>query len=262
MMLRKVNFYPMEYQYRCLVLCFRARRCHCPRMKRSNHRQLQMWFDRPRPASTCTMHTPLPPSSRHPQSTTKSWERSAKLVKNSDVTNPYLERIRSETVDPALQLKTIEDELCGAIGKALGRQGEKIGFALSEMEKEFQRYEEFLRFRAWEEALMCAHRHNEARKRAIKARWELLVHRQAVGFTVNNHSVVHKTFPIREALPETIAALEESLRERFSVASLDGESKAWRNLLRRKSSVISWIGGSVLVDGNELYLNCSLNLLI
>ena len=30
------------------------------------------------------------------------------------------------------------------------------------------------------------------------------MHRQAVGFTVDNHSVVHSTFPIGQALPSKI----------------------------------------------------------
>jgi len=43
--------------------------------------------------------------------TTKSTtqQRSAKMVKNTDITNPYLDQVRVEVVDPALQLKTIED---------------------------------------------------------------------------------------------------------------------------------------------------------
>lgn len=103
-------------------------------------------------------------------------------------------------MDPALQIKTIEDELCGAIGKALGRQGEKILNAMREMNDHKLRYEELLSEELFHEAINSANRHNEARERAIKARWELLVHRQAVGFTVGNHSYVHNAFRIPDAL--------------------------------------------------------------
>lgn len=137
-----------------------------------------------------------------------TWERSAKRVKNTDVSDPYLDKIRAETVDPALQLKTIEDELCGAIGKALGRQGDKVLAAIRDMTNEHVRYNECIEGRQFDAALEFAIKHNESRKRAIKARWELLVHRQAVGFTVDNHSVVHETFPIHSALPDTLDALE------------------------------------------------------
>ena len=148
-----------------------------------------------------------------PSKPSKAWERGAKLVKNTDVTNPYLEQVRSEVVDPALQMKTIEDELCGAIGKALGRQGEKVLFAIRDMKEAHSQYLECIQSQAYEEAVQHATRHNDARKRAIKARWELLVHRQAVGFTVDNHSVIHKTFPISEPLPvemEDIIAIADT----------------------------------------------------
>lgn len=159
---------------------------------------------RPQLASSFSTSSAKPP-------TNTTWERSAKLVKNTDVTNPYLDQIRAETVDPALQLKSIEDELCGAIGKALGRQGEKILSAIREMTNEHVQYQKFIDDQAFQQALQSAEKFNYARKRAVKARWELLVHRQAVGLTVDNHRVVHETFPIPEKLPDTISELEESL---------------------------------------------------
>ena len=131
----------------------------------------------------------------------RTWERSAKLVKNTDATNnQYLDKIRSETVDPALQLKTIEDELCGAIGKALGKQGDKILNAIREMKDHELKYKQLISEESFHEAVDFAHRYNEARERAIKARWELLVHRQAVGFTVGNHAYVHNVFRIPDRL--------------------------------------------------------------
>ena len=153
-------------------------------------------------------------SAQQPKSSSNTvYERGANLVKNTDIKNQYLEQVRAEVVDPALHLKTIEDELCGAIGKALGRQGEKVLFAIREMTKEHTQYLEHISSsnQSYEEALQSAHRHNEARKKAIKARWELLVHRQAVGFTVDNHKVVHTTFPIGEPLPTRVEDIIESV---------------------------------------------------
>lgn len=152
-----------------------------------------------------------------------SWERSAKRVKNTDVSDPYLDKIRAETVDPALQLKTIEDELCGAIGKALGKQGDKVLAAIRNMTDEHERYNECIEREEFDTALEYAVRHNEARKRAIKARWELLVHRQAVGFTVDNHSVVHQTFPIHCALPDTPETLKAS--QCIDSSAIDAQTK-------------------------------------
>lgn len=160
------------------------------------HRRRNIFLPRHPPG--CSFST-----SSKPTSTTSPWERSAKLVKNTDITNQYLDHIRSETVDPGLQLKTIEDELCGAIGKALGRQGDKILCAIREMTKEHAQYEKHVEEKSFRDALQSAQRHNEARKRAVKARWELLVHRQCAGLVVDNHRVVHETFPIPGKLPET-----------------------------------------------------------
>jgi hypothetical protein len=44
--------------------------------------------------------------------------------------------------DPSLHVKTIEDELKGTIGKALGRQGEKVLMYARRMHAERERYEE------------------------------------------------------------------------------------------------------------------------
>ena len=161
-----------------------------------------------------------------PSTPTTTWQRSAKLIKNTDTSNQYLEHIRT-VHDPSLHIKTIEDELKGTIGKALGKQGDKILAALRSMKDEHCKHEKILQaiatysnddnanlngskskssshlakeqmyYKLRESAL----RYNELRKRAEKARWELLVHRQAAGFIVNNHKIVHEKFPIGKPLP-------------------------------------------------------------
>ena len=89
------------------------------------------------------------------------------------------------------------------------------------MEQEFQRYQElliehhpvkisqssddddnvnsFLPERCHPSVVKSAKRFNEHRQEAIKARWELTVHRQAVGFIVGNHQYVTQNYPIAEA---------------------------------------------------------------
>ena len=157
--------------------------------QRCTHRCRQLGTTTGRPIVTINM-----PSNQ----TTKSWERSAKLVK-SDVQNEYVDTIR-KTHDPAMHLKTIEDELRGTMGKALGKQGEKILRFVRAMGQERQRYDELLEKvdtpLASKEVKNTVERYNELRKEAIKARWELLVHRQAVGFIVDNHNTVARHFPI------------------------------------------------------------------
>jgi len=132
----------------------------------------------------------------------KSWESGARLVQNTKIENDYTEIIRAE-VDPSHHLKTIEDELKGTIGKALGKQGEKVLMYLRAMDQERQRYHQLLEQHHPSDkvVLESVEKHNGHRKDCIKARWELMVHRQAVGFIVGNHKYVMETFPIGDSLP-------------------------------------------------------------
>jgi len=131
-----------------------------------------------------------------------TWERGAISVKNVDVTNPYLETIR-KTHDPAMQIKTLEDELKGAIGQALGKQGRKVLMWMKVMEQEREKYESLksdLGPSSHRDEVAVVKAYNDARDKALHARWELVVHRQAAGFLVGNHKYVHEMFPIAEKL--------------------------------------------------------------
>ena len=162
-------------------------------------------------------------SAKAPSRQPKSWESGAKLVQNTaTVENKYLEQIR-DAHDPSQHLKTIEDELKGTIGIALGKQAQKIHTYAKLMDRERKKYEELLvsvsvpavaaeKDRRDDELRECAIAHNDYRKECLHARWELVVHRQAVGFTIGNHKFVHDSFPIGDALPledETSARSDE-----------------------------------------------------
>jgi hypothetical protein len=114
--------------------------------------------------------------------------------------------------DPSLHLKTIEDELKGTIGKALGKQGEKILMYARLMHTEREKYEELLLEKQngkdrQDDIQNCIERHNQYRKDCIHARWELIVHRQAAGFIVGNHQYVTEKFPIADALPPDVVVV-------------------------------------------------------
>jgi hypothetical protein len=152
-----------------------------------------------------------------PAKPTKSWERSAKLVKNIDKSNAYLEHIR-ESHDPSMQLKTLEDELKQTMGKALGKQGEKINNALLLVAEEGRKIETILSSFSIEklcindddvllmdeetkkDVYLAVERYNHYIKDAEKARWELLVHRQAIGFITQNHRYLNEKFPIPDKI--------------------------------------------------------------
>eukprot|EP00978_Attheya_sp_CCMP212_P035458 scaffold154456_cov61-Attheya_sp.AAC.1 len=153
-----------------------------------------------------------------------SWGRSAKRIQNvaTGITkgDKYAQQIREEdmvSTDPATHVKTLENEVQAVMGQALGRQAEKITHAKREMDTHWTKYQTLLLLLSNNNnedddndnattnnvpALNeCAKLYNFHRERAKKARWELLVHRQAVGFVVDNHRVVHELFPIGDALP-------------------------------------------------------------
>ena len=138
-------------------------------------------------------------------STTSAWERAAVRVKDtqSETSNLYMEAIR-ETHDPAMHLKTIEDELKGTIGKALGKQGQKIHYFVQLMQTSWEKYQHASSLPASEcreqQQKEAVQQYNEYRKQALQARWELTVHRQAAGFIVNNHKYVQEHYPIAAAL--------------------------------------------------------------
>lgn len=152
---------------------------------------------------------------------TSTWESAANRVKNtaSEKSNPYIEKLR-DSHDPSMHLKTIEDELKGSIGQALGKQGRKIFRFMGSMQESYDIYQSatseheehqpsspkkgnsnnssaVVPQRAKEAAI----KFNEYRQLAVTARWELQVHRQAAGFIVDNHNHVRDHYPIPKALP-------------------------------------------------------------
>jgi hypothetical protein len=201
----------------------------------------------------------------------------------SDTSNQYLEHLR-DIHDPSQHIKTIEDELRGTMGKALGKQGQKILNSLRCVEEERVKYVELMltysssnnnngasdndndtnnkkeliinsrndnnhnnnnssdddgdiddnsddndddvnsestiihniSFETMPQltqnkVLQIIQSYNKHLKDATKARWELTVHRQAVGFIVNNHKFVQEKFPIPPPLSPLPFDFDESL---------------------------------------------------
>lgn len=156
------------------------------------------------------------------------------MVKNIDVTNKYLEHIR-DVHDPSMHIKSLEDELRGTMGQALGKQGDKILRALRNMREQLDLYHDLLEKHpiTSEPVLERAKQYNFYREQAKTARWELIVHRQAIGFIVNNHKFVSDKYPISPALPET----EEDVmnwenKEETTPQNLTGQLDWWQRIGR------------------------------
>lgn len=82
-------------------------------------------------------------------------------------------------------------------------------------------------------------RHNQYFKDAEKARWELIVHRQAIGFITQNHRFVHDKFPIPDIIelpqsldkyadsPATFSTPKRKLDLKESVVRNHGDKLDW-----------------------------------
>lgn len=171
-------------------------------------------------------------------STLKSWERSAKLVKNTDKQNQYLEHIRQEH-DPALHIKTLEDELRGTMGKALGKQGEKVLRNIRGLKQQLRLYKQLKESNgSLKEIRECVVVHNQFRKDAQHARWELMVQRQAVGLLVQNQKYVNHMYPIGEALP--LPKVDGTVVEEKEHKEIDASDERFGNQLDWWQRVGRW----------------------
>ena len=132
-------------------------------------------------------------------SQSKTWERSAKQVQNTNIQNQYLEKMRT-VHDPNQHIKTLEDELMGAMAEALKKQSDKIYIEYHQMNELLNIYlDDSLSLKRRKDARI---KFNECRNAAKHAKWELIVHRQAIGFRIKNHDTVNEMFPIPPPLPE------------------------------------------------------------
>lgn len=180
-----------------------------------------------------------------------------------------------------MQLKTMEDELRGTMGKALGKQGEKVISALHSLEEQRVKYEELIAscckdildtnanggdgvheqdedshmrpniekisFQSLPESkqiqmVQIILSYNRYTKDAEKARWELTVHRQAVGFIVNNHRFVQEKFPIppQLSLPHDLdksllLSLAAGVSDANGNSDVKSKSMQYQNILKKMS---------------------------
>ena len=159
-----------------------------------------------------------------------------------------MELIR-DTHDPSMHLKTIEDELKGTIGQALGKQGRKIHRFMGLMQESYDDYQAAMAEHeqessshytrrvqgsnnsnsktAIERAKEAAAQFNDYRQLAVTARWELQVHRQAAGFVINNHNYVRDHYPIPEALPDLDEKGNEIPKEEKKTFDKFGDQLDW-----------------------------------
>jgi len=123
----------------------------------------------------------------------RPWQTLVRQLTDAGYESPYLDRLRAR-VDPAQAQDTLEQEIIREMASALGRAEDKLNAALLRLE---------LAGRALAAAVdtgerrRCAVAFNAERTRALRARWELVIQREAVGLLRND--VVDQFYPIPRA---------------------------------------------------------------
>lgn len=118
------------------------------------------------------------------------WTSLVRTLTDTGHESPYLDRLRARVTDPGRAHDELENEIRAEIAAALGRAEDKVNAALLRLEvagialdaassgERPRRTREF----------------NALRDEALRARWELLVHREAVGFRRNG--VLEELYPV------------------------------------------------------------------
>mmetsp|Transcript_974 Transcript_974/g.1553 ORF Transcript_974/g.1553 Transcript_974/m.1553 type:complete len:214 (+) Transcript_974:229-870(+) len=156
-------------------------------------------------------------------STKNSWGRMThKLQADLDGKDEtYLEGVK-DAVDVESSLLSLQQEVQEEMAAALGRTGSQLTNAINvanEAHSEFRmvsdRYDRCVEkgqepgVELKTELLEYARNFNRLRKCAETARIDLIVHRQAVGFSFNNYKIVLDSFPLPEAITRRV------FRERY-----------------------------------------------
>jgi hypothetical protein len=118
------------------------------------------------------------------------WKSLAEHLKIREVKRPYLGRLTAQ-LDIAVPVHTLEREIIEEMAHALRRTDDKLGRALHQLELAGRELETASDRR--ERGARVA-TYNQQRQRALQARWELIIHREALGF--RRHDDVDRIHPI------------------------------------------------------------------
>ncbi len=110
------------------------------------------------------------------------------------VESPYLERLRVR-VNPAQAVADIEREIHQEIASSLGRSEENLERALLDVDVVLHR----MRGATGDDLARFERDYEAARQVALRRRWELEVHREAVGF--RNHAALDRLHPMPPRRP-------------------------------------------------------------
>lgn len=118
------------------------------------------------------------------------WKNLVRELSRSGFDSPYLDRLKKR-VDVELATEELEKEIVQEMASALGRAGDKVDYALLRLDLVSQGIDEAPNP---QERRRKIARWNELREEAIEARYELRIHREAVG--IRQNAVLEALYPI------------------------------------------------------------------
>ncbi|HZR80311.1 MAG TPA: hypothetical protein VFD92_04365 [Candidatus Binatia bacterium] len=120
----------------------------------------------------------------------RSWQKLVRELRDEGYDSPYLERLRRR-LDVYEAQEQLEKEVVREMAAALGRTEEKLLVALLRLELAGREVDAA---RDDRDRRRCIARFNAAREEALSARYELLVHREAIGFRRNQ--ILETMYPV------------------------------------------------------------------
>jgi hypothetical protein len=118
------------------------------------------------------------------------WKALVTALTDSGHQSPYLDRLR-QRLDVEQAHATLEREIVQEIAAALGRTASKLDHALLELELAGKDLDAAV---TPDERAACAARFDALRAHALRARHELLIHREAVG--IRRNDVLEQLYPV------------------------------------------------------------------
>ena len=120
----------------------------------------------------------------------RPWERLVRELRDEGFQSPYLDRLRGR-LDVYEAQEELEREIVQEMASALGRAEEKVLVALLRLELAGREVD---RAPSGDLQRAAVERFNELRGEALRARHELLIHREAVG--IRRNQILESLYPV------------------------------------------------------------------
>jgi len=125
----------------------------------------------------------------------------AEALKDEGCDSIYLDRLRT-SFDPQSHVEKLEEELVEEMARALANTAAKVNYNFAKLDLCAKKMNQA---RNDHERLLSAREFNTQRDLCFKARQDLLIHRQALGFKTQNHRAVEAMYP----LPPKVSMMHE-----------------------------------------------------